>query len=150
MKNIVICASLNDHSLDLLKLLKGNDLLKDAKLHFVHCFEIQIYTSDFSPYVFPTEEKYPEIETSSKAILGNLAKEICTEEQLKNADFQCFFSHSPKERVREYLKESNADLVVVATRGKHGIEGLFSSSFAEHLLKYSPCDIHIMRPKDEE
>lgn len=149
MKNIVICASLNDDSLGLLKQLKGNDLLKDAKLHFVHCFEIQIYTSDFSPYVFPTEETYPEIEKSTVAILKNVAKEVCTETQFKNADFKCFFSHSPKEKVREYLKEEKADLVVVATRGKHGIEGLFSSSFAEHLLKYSPCDIHVLRPMEK-
>ena len=57
MRNVVICTNLNDESIDLLKTLKGSSLLENAKLHFIHCFEIQVYTSDFSPYIYPTEDK---------------------------------------------------------------------------------------------
>lgn len=145
MKNVVICVSLNDESLDNLAQLKGDQILKDAKVHLVHCFEIQVYTSDFSPYIYPTEEKYPEIEAASLKILDSLQERLGLEEKVEK---KCFFSQSPKQRLKEYLEESKADLCVVATRGKHGIQGLFSSSFAEHLVKYSPCDLHIKRPKN--
>jgi nucleotide-binding universal stress UspA family protein len=145
MKNVVICVSLNDDSLDHLAKLAGDAILNDAKVHLVHCFEIQVYTSDFSPYIYPTEDKYPEIEAATLKILNNLQDQLGLKE---NVEKKCFFSQSPKQRIKEYLEESNADLCVVATRGKHGIQGLFSSSFAEHLVKYSPCDLHIMRPKN--
>ncbi len=146
MKNVVISVSLNDDSLNSLAKLKGDAILKDAKVHLVHCFEIQVYTSDFSPYIYPTEEKYPEIEAATLKILEGLQKNLGLEGQ--DVEKKCFFSQSPKQRIKEYLEESKADLCVVATRGKHGIQGLFSSSFAEHLVKYSPCDLHIMRPKN--
>jgi len=147
MKNVVICAALNDESLDLLKTLKDSPLLQGNKIHIIHCFEIQIYTSDFSPFIYPTEDKYPEIESATLKILDGLASSICTPEQLKNTEKHVYFTQSPKQRVHEYLDEKKADLVIVATRGKHGIAGLFSSSFAEHLVKYSPCDVHILRPQ---
>ena len=147
MKNVVICASLNDDSLNLLKSLKGSPLLENTRIHLVHCFEVHVYTSDFSPYVYPTEDKYPELEEASKKVLSGLVNEICTEEEKKNTESHVFFTQSPKQKMKEYLEESNADMVIVATRGKHGIEGLFSSSFAEHLVKYSPCDVHILRPR---
>jgi nucleotide-binding universal stress UspA family protein len=147
MKNIVICAALNDESLNLLKSLKGSPLLEGANIHIVHAFEVHVYTSDFSPYVFPTEDKYPELEKASKDILNSLAKQICTDEQFKNVSNHVFFTQNPKQKIGEFLNEQKADLTIVATRGKHGMEGLFSSSFAEHLVKFSPCDVHILRPR---
>lgn len=146
MKNVVVCVGLNDESLKSLRTLKKHDLIKNAeKIHFAHCFEIQVYTSEFSPYIFPTEEKFPDIEKSALTILEALAKDILNDKQLANAQFHCFFSHSPKERMREFLEDTDANLAIVATRGIHGIEGLFSSSFAEHMIKYSPCDTYIVR-----
>lgn len=147
MKNVVICCSLEDENIELLKSLKGNPLLENAKLHFVHIFEIHVYTSDFSPYIFPSEEKYPEIETASKNILKGIASSVCTEDELKNSELECYFAYSPKQKITEYIDEVDAELVVVASKQKHGIEGLFSSSFTEHLVKYSSCNIHILRPK---
>jgi nucleotide-binding universal stress UspA family protein len=48
--------------------------------------------------------------------------------------------------INYYLKEVKADLVVTATKGKHGIDGFFSSSFTDYLCKFSPCDVLVMRP----
>jgi nucleotide-binding universal stress UspA family protein len=148
MRNVVICCSLEDENINLLKSLKGNPLLENAKLHFVHIFEIHVYTSDFSPYIFPSEEKYPEIEKASKQILGSIANEVCTEDELNKTELECYFAYSPKQKISDYLVEVDADLVIVASKQKHGIEGLFSSSFTEHLVKYSSCDVHILRPKE--
>jgi nucleotide-binding universal stress UspA family protein len=145
MKNIVVCADLNQQSLDTLKMLHRKLDLKDTTLHFVHVFEIHMYNADIVPIIFPTEAQYPEIEQSTLGILNKLAADIgLKEEQFKS---KCFFSHSREEKIVNYLNEVTADLVVVATRGKHGIEGFFSSSLADFLSKYSPCDVLVMRPK---
>lgn len=147
MKNIVLCANLNDPSLELLSTLKNSPLLESAeKVYIVHCFEIQIYTSDIiAPYVFPTKDKYPELEEATVRVLDTLRDKLGLDKS--KVELKCFFDESPKKKTKEFLEEVNADLCVVATRGKHGIKGLFSSSFADHLLKYSPCDIFVLRPK---
>lgn len=148
MKEIVLCATLTDQSLNLLKEFKSSPLLEGAKIHIVHCFEVQVYTNEFSPYIYPTEDKYPELTEAAQTVLQGV--EDALKEKHPHTEFikEVYFTQSPKQRMKEYLKEIKADLVVVATRGKHGIEGLFTSSFAEFLVKYSPCDIHILRPKD--
>lgn len=145
MKNIVVCADLNQTSLDTLKLLHNNLDFKDATVHFLHVFEIHMYNADIVPVIYPTEVQYPEIEKSTLDILDKLSKDMgARSDQVK---LKCFFAHSREEKINSYLNEVNADMVVVATRGKHGIEGFFSSSLADFLCKYSPCDVLVMRPK---
>jgi hypothetical protein len=58
---------------------------------------------------------------------------------------KCFFTHSKESCLKDYLLQVNADLAVVATRGKHGIEGFFSSSLADFLCKYAICDVFVMK-----
>jgi nucleotide-binding universal stress UspA family protein len=144
MKNIVVLADLNQESLSTLRRLRTDLDLKHAQMHFVHVFEIRMYNADLVPIVFPSEEQYPEIEQSSLAILRQLSDDLGIKSE--HSTQKCFFSHSREEKVRSYLGEVKADLVVVATRGKHGIEGFFSSSLADFLTKYSPCDVLILRP----
>ena len=145
MKNIVVCADLNQNSLDTLKSLGHGLDFKDTILHFIHVFEIHMYNADIVPVIFPTEVQYPEIEKSTLSILDKLAKDVgARSDQVK---LKCFFAHSREEKISSYIKEVNAEMVVVATRGKHGIEGFFSSSLADFLCKYSPCDVLVIRPK---
>lgn len=145
INNIVLCVDLNEDSLKTLKTLQNNPMLQNAKVHFLHIFEIHMYNADIVPVVFPTENQYPEIESSTLKILEKLSKDMAIKSE--NAQFKCFFSHSREEKINSYLKNVHADLVVVATRGKHGIEGFFSSSLSDFLCKYSPCDVLTIRPK---
>lgn len=145
MKNIVICADLNENSLDTIKTLQHDIDLKGATLHFVHAFEIRLYNADMVPVIFPTEAQYPDIEKSTLSILSKLAQDVGAKED--QVQLKCFFTHSREQQINSYLKEVKADMVVIATRGKHGIEGLFSSSLADFLCKYSPCDVLVLRTK---
>lgn len=147
-RQIVVCVSLHDESIDLLKSLKNFDWKESDTVHFVHCFKKELFTNDFTPYTYPSEEDYDEINQSIKEILTNLGKEVIGNFPVKQKIYQSFVSYSPKDRITDYLKESKATLAIVATRGKHGIEGLFSSSFAEHLIRFSPSDLYILRPRD--
>ena len=75
------------------------------------------------------------------------AKELMPEAAFKMAHFEILFAESPADRLAEYAKEVDAGMVVVATRNKKGFAGLFVSSFADRLLKLSPCDVLIIRPR---
>lgn len=144
MKSIVLCVDLNQDCLDTLKSLPKTLDIKNAKVHLVHAFEIHFYNIDLLPVVYPTEEQYPEIEKSTKTILNQLGADLGIDP--RNLVTECYFTHSREEKIKEYLSDVNAGLAVVATRGRHGIEGLFSSSLADFLVKYSPCNVLVMRP----
>lgn len=145
MKNIVVCADLTEESITRLRDLHRDLDLKHTKVHIIHVFEIQYYMAEFSPYVYPAEEQYNDIEKSSVAILEKLGHDMGLSSE--NFIAKCFFARSVEEKVHEYLKVEKAEMAVVATRGKHGIDGLFSSSLSDFLVKYSPCDVLVLRPK---
>lgn len=141
MKKITVCVDLNDLCFQNLKKLANHQLLKDAEIHLVHFFEIQVYAAEFTPFVFPNQDQYPEIEKSTLQALSNLEKDLNITAQKK-----CLFVHSPEEAVHEYIKDNKSELVIVSTQGKHGIDGFFHSSFTDYLVKYSPCDVYVVRP----
>lgn len=143
MKNIVICVSLTDDSLEMIKKLKGSGLIQNSKIHLIHCFETQVYTGEYFVGTYPEPSQYLEIEKSINKILDNLGNEFG--ENIVVAK-RCLFSSDGKAAIKDYLESEKADLAIIATRGKHGIAGLFSSSFAEYMVRYSPCDLHILRP----
>jgi nucleotide-binding universal stress UspA family protein len=144
MKSIVICVNLDQQSLDTLKTIPSKIDLQAAKIHLIHVFEIHYANAEFVPLVYPTADQYPEIETSVLKILSKLAEDLKLPED--RVVKKCVFSHSREAVLKDYLTEVGAEMAVVATRGKHGIEGLFSSSLTDFLCKYSPCDVLVLRP----
>lgn len=144
MKKIVLCVDLNQKSIDTIKTLSKKIDLKNTQLHLVHVFENQIYNADLVPFIFPLPEQHQSIEKSAIEILIRLGKDLDIPES--NIHAKCFFAFSREEKIKEYLSEVKSDLVVVATRGRHGIAGFFTSSLADFLCKYSPCDIFVLRP----
>jgi nucleotide-binding universal stress UspA family protein len=127
-----------------LKKIKGRELFKNKEIHLVHCFQIHYYPIEFAFEVYPTEEDQPSVKKSVEEILESFKSEVL--ENNSNVVVDCLFSPTPKDRMIEYVKENGIDLVVVASKEKEGISGLFSSSLAEHMLKFSPCDVLMIRP----
>lgn len=146
MKNYVLCTTLEEESINTLKKLKNDIELKDAKIHIITIVEKQIYTVELAAYVYPVENQYPAIEASALTILNSLAQDLGVNRDQVTS--KCFFEYDREKKIKEYLNEVKADLVVVATRGKHGLEGFFSSSFTDYLCKFSPCDVLVMRPRN--
>jgi nucleotide-binding universal stress UspA family protein len=144
MKNYVLCTTLEEHSINTLKNLKHTIDIKDTRIHIISIVEVKYYNLDFIPYIYPTENQYAEIENSAKMLMQSLAKSL--EIKNENLVIDCFFDSYREQKIKNYLEETKADLVVTATRGKHGIDGFFSSSFSDYLCKFSPCDVLVMRP----
>lgn len=144
MKSIVICVDLNQRSLDTLKTISDKINLQDSLIHLIHVFEIHYTGQGYYAIVYPTTEEYPEIE---KSVLKGLA-ELATDLKLPENRVvkKCVFSHSKESVLKDYLSEVNAGMVIVATRGKHGVDGLFSGSLTNFLCQYSPCDVLVLRP----
>ena len=145
MRNVVVCADLKEECLNVLKTLGQKIDLKAAKVHLVHAFEIQSGVMEFATFVYPTEDQYPEIESSVLDLLENLRKDMGL--TIEQTEKHCYFAHKKQTAIKDYIDKKEADLVVLSTRGKHGLEGFFASSLADYLCKYSPCDVLVLRPK---
>lgn len=144
MKTYVLCSSLEEDSHETLKKIKNDISLANVKLHIITVIEKQIYTVEMAPYIYPVESQYPAMEASALELLKTLGNDLGVDPE--NIVYKCFIEYDREKTVKDYLKAVSADLVVVATRGKHGLEGFFSSSFTDYLCKFSPCDVLVLRP----
>lgn len=146
MKTIVICVDLTKNCLETLKTLPSKIDLGESRVHFLHIFEKLEPNRILAPFMVPLPEQKMEIEKNVLEALSKLSSELGL-----NPDYVhlvCSFEYSREQTVKEYLTRINADLVVLATRGRHGIVGFFTSSLADFLCKYSPCDVLVLRPAD--
>lgn len=144
-KKIIVAVSLEEETHRPLMQLKSMNIEKDAEIHLVHVIPTIIYARgmQFSVLTYPLPEERPKIEESIMAKLAEVKKEIFPDH--KNVIFKCLFDANEKAAFNDYVEEQKADLVVVATRGRHGIKNFFDSSFAQHQLKYAPANVLVLR-----
>lgn len=142
MKKIVLFSQLEEESLNQLKKIKSHMNVADFEFHLVHCHKIQVYMNELSIYSYPGEKQFEELKNATDNILKQFAKEL----GLKNFSVHSFIDADPKSRCVTFLEDIDADLCVVATKGKKGLEGFFESSFSSQMNKYAPCDVLVLRP----
>jgi nucleotide-binding universal stress UspA family protein len=145
MRTIVLCTTLEKDCLKTLNRVKDKIDLDDSKIIIVSIIKTQTFTFNLSPYIFPESIHYALIEEQALKVMKELGDSLGIDPSQIN--YKCSFEFEVKSHMKSILEETKADLAVVATREKHGIKGFFSSSFAEYLIKFSPCDILVMRPQ---
>lgn len=116
-------------------------------VHFVHVVKKNITPLEFGLIESPDEGTYAEMVPTLKKFAKDEAKKILPTDYNGPVEFHITKDFHPEEEVIDLLKNLKATLVVVATRGKHGFEGLFHSSFTDYLVKFSPCDVFVVRPE---
>lgn len=145
-EKVVLCISDKDELTRPLLEMTGGEWLKGKEVHLLHVFKQEVYAYEFSPYVWPDENLFEELKLNLQTRLDTLLEKIVPDEaERKHTVGKIYLHSSPKQKIVEYLKEQDADLAVVVTRGKHGFAGLFTSSTAEYLMKFSPCHVLILR-----
>jgi nucleotide-binding universal stress UspA family protein len=118
-----------------------------CEAHFVHVVRKDYAVSEMSVVQVPDEKTFEKQKSTTIEFIKNKAVEMMPERAFENAHFEVFCDLSPAESVVNYAKKIDANMIVVATRHKKGILGLFSSSFADRMLELSPCDVLILRPE---
>ncbi|CAH1075970.1 universal stress protein [Candidatus Nitrotoga sp. 1052] len=117
------------------------------EIYFVHVIKKDISVSEMGVEEIPDKLTVENLKQQMLDFFKNKAREMMPELAFTKAHFEVLFAQSPAERIAEYAKEINAGMIVVATRNKRGFSGLFLSSFADRILKLSPCDVLVLRPK---
>ena len=117
-----------------------------CEVHFVHVIRKNYEVSEMSIAEYPNSEMLKKAKEANLEFFKIKAREILPDKALDNAHFEIFSDASPADKMVEYAKEIDANMIVVASRKKRGLTGLFTSSFADRMLALSPCDILVLRP----
>ncbi|MGM0903376.1 MAG: universal stress protein [Bacillota bacterium] len=117
----------------------------DAKLIMTHVIDLR---------TFATVEAYDRT-------ISERAKEFA-EQLLENYKLQAIDSGvrevtytidygSPKVKIaKEIAKKYNVDLIICGATGMNAVERFFIGSVSEHIVRYAPCDVMIIRTEKEE
>jgi nucleotide-binding universal stress UspA family protein len=117
---------------------------------FVHVVKKNITPLEFGLVESPDETTYEEMVPTISKFLKDESRRIIPSDFSGQVEFRVTKDFHPEEEIIDILKSVNATLVVVATRGKHGFEGLFHSSFTDYMVKFAPCDVFVVRPEPKE
>lgn len=140
--NILLAVNLEDHCMNSLKEFVGKVDLTDSVVHLVHIFEIKHFVNEFASYSFPEESNKESVKDGVLNVLVSWEKELFNNNKMpKKVINHCLFHGNPKDAMVEYANEHKIDLMVVPTRGKSWMSGIFSSSFANHMCQFTKCAV---------
>ena len=117
------------------------------EVHLIHVVKKNITPLEFGLVEMPDETTYKEMVPTLEKYLREEAQKIIPKDYLGEVYFHLTRDFSPEEEMIATLKKLDTTLVVVSTRGKHGFEGLFHSSFTDQMVKFAPCDVYVVRPE---
>lgn len=117
------------------------------QVHMIHVVKKNITPLEFGLVEMPDETTYQEMVPALQTYLRDEAKKIVPAGFKGEVHYHLTRDFSPEEEMIDTLKKLDVSLVVVSTRGKHGFEGLFHSSFTDQMVKFAPCDVYVVRPE---
>jgi nucleotide-binding universal stress UspA family protein len=114
-----------------------------AELHLVHVVSVVIPAAKAEATATPELGHRVDIEECSKALKSWL-------EPLQGRGMR-LAGHvrvgSPDREIAQVASDVGADLIVVGTQGKRGLERLLLGSVAESLVRHAPCAVQVQRPR---
>ncbi len=120
-----------------------------ARLKLIHVFRPPAYAETEMGWLGPAFPVVPDddIEKNLRERLESFAERIKAEYQLENVTSEVISSHSIHRGIWQALKEMEADLVVLGTRGRTGFKSLLLGTTAEGLLNHTPCSALTLKPE---
>lgn len=115
--------------------------VSQATLHFVHV--VEHFPQDRSNEVIAPESTDPARyrENQAREDISKLAKRF----GYSDAGIEVLFStHSAWHEIVRFSVERKADLLVVGSRGTHGIAAILGST-ANSIVNHAPCDVLVVR-----
>ena len=151
MRRLLICVDLQDQStLPYKDYFNTTRLDNIEEITLIHAFQKQIYADNFMVTTYPPTDEYEKIQKTAENFLNELAKAMIPEGLQEKVKTECILTHTPQKDLVEYADKNKMTELVISTRGLHGIEGLFASSFAEYMIRHAHCPLTILRNSNVE
>ena len=101
-------------------------------------------TMPASYYVaFNVEEEFEAQIKEAKKILNEAEKYV--KDHIPNRVSTFVLEGTPAEMIVEFVKQNDADLVVMGSRGLSGLKELFLGSVSHNVVQKSPCPVFIIK-----
>lgn len=117
------------------------------EVHLIHVVRKNLTALEFGVMEVPDERTYQEMRPSLELNLRNEAQRIIPQDFSGTIHLHLTTDFNPELEVISTLKKLSVSLVVVASRGHHGWNTLFHSSFTKQILKGAPCDVYVVHPQ---
>lgn len=127
-------------------LRKGIEIAKrnDAALLLVHVIDTRSFAliEAYDTVIGDRAEKL------AKDMLDNYQKQA-VDAGVEEVQYEIEFG-SPKVRIpRDVAKKHNVDLIICGATGMNVVERFFIGSVSEHITRYAPCDVLVVRTEKE-
>jgi nucleotide-binding universal stress UspA family protein len=147
-KHLVTCVDFSDNSKKAVQIALNIAELEKASLDCIHVYQSAIAMSlDYGGLAAPMP-----ISADAHAVEVWESELMDFVRPLQSSSPTVFVKTSVIERVNireavlDHVKETQADLVVVGTRGKSGLRELLMGTTAERIVAYAPCSVFAIKP----
>jgi nucleotide-binding universal stress UspA family protein len=140
IRNVLVPIDFSPASLDAIEFARPWSKLFDAELHLVHVVPTDYPLSSLAdlPMIAPDLE----IARRVREQRDHAAKKFGAAVARENIHF---LNGRPFEQICQLARKVNIDLIVISTRGHTGFKHLALGSTAEHVVRYSPCPVLVVR-----
>lgn len=143
-KKILFCTDFSEDShwaftyaLDLAKTYKATLLIFHVTYEPVHPEQLSLYLPP---------EKLEELKTSQKKEIDQQLKAHYTQKMGRFKNYQIFLKvGEPFLEIIQKAKKDSADLIVMGTHGRTGLDHILFGSTAEKVVRKSPCPVLTIR-----
>jgi len=145
LKRILVPTDFSEPSLKALRYAVRFAEQSGATIYLVHVIERPAFNRDFE--YFPLA--LPEVELGKIAkekLLSIASKEI---EELVPVKTQVTIG-KPFRQIVDVARETEADLIIIATQGHSGFKHLLLGSTAELVIHHAPCPVLVVREHEHE
>ncbi len=128
------------------ELAAGNPAKKDTTLDLVYVFEQQVDLNPVNPLDgWTAEVSFPQIARQVEEAIAKFNRETGGPETHCNIEV---LEGRAAETIAQHAKASEADLIMIATRGLTGVQHFLLGSVAERVLRVASCPVLTLRGAD--
>jgi nucleotide-binding universal stress UspA family protein len=116
-----------------------------AKLHLLHCYQINV--GAISPYGLVIPESFDrDIREAATKQLAQWREKVSAQKIEVESEVTPLF---PSEAIASTAERIGADLIVMGTRGLSGIKHVMLGSVAERTVRIAPCPVLTLKAAEE-
>lgn len=147
LKKILVPQDFSDYSLHAMKYAVTLAQLFKSDLIVLHIVEPIVYPADFSFGQVSIPAMEEEIRKHSEEQLNELVEKEIPEGMKSTAIIRI---GKPFIEIVEVAKSENADLIVISSHGRTGMDHVLFGSTADKVVRKAPCPVLTIRPHEHE
>lgn len=137
IQSILVPIDFSDPSGAALDLAAGLAKLFGARLHLLHCYQINV--GGISPYGLVLPENFDrDVRDAAARKLGEWGEKARAQGVETQEHLSPLF---PSQAIADAAREVGADLIVMGTRGLTGLKHVMLGSVAERTIRTAPCPV---------